>query len=46
MPLSHLHSYPKTFNRWGHIRAFPVNKPLTYNMMFIAFSALALWMSI
>ena len=35
MPKSDLHTYPKTFNRWGHLKAFPVRKPMTVPFVFI-----------
>jgi len=27
---SHLNSYPKTFNRWGHLRALPKRQPVYF----------------
>lgn len=45
MPLpSHLHTYPKIFNRKGNLKAFPFRRPLTINYwyMFLASTAI-LW---
>ena len=45
MSPSHLHSYPKTFNRWGNLRAFPLNKLPYYNLTFYSLSAFAVFMA-
>jgi hypothetical protein len=33
MPPSHLHTYPKTFNRWGNLRAFPIRSPVQLGLL-------------
>lgn len=35
MPPSHLHTYPKTFNRWGHNRAFPFSSPVRLGLLYL-----------
>ena len=32
---SHLNSYPKTFNRWGHLRALPLRKPVQFPFLLL-----------
>ena len=38
----HLHSYPKSFNRWGHLKKFPFQAIPRYNMRYIFSSAVAM----
>jgi hypothetical protein len=41
MPPSQLHTYPKTFNRWGHLRALPLRQPVNYPYVYVALGGLA-----
>lgn len=36
---SHLQSYPKTFNPWGNLRAFPMREPVRYPYTFIGLAS-------
>ena len=38
----HLHTYPKTFNSWAHLRAFPIRSPLRLNITFLTVGGTAL----
>lgn len=46
MPPSHLHTYPKTFNRWGHIRAFPLRSPVRIGFLYMGFCGISLFLLI
>lgn len=46
MPPSHLHSYPKTFNSWGHLKAFPLRSPVKYNFLYLGFCAMGVFLLI
>ena len=45
MPPSHLNNYPKSFNRWGHLRALPLSAPpsFKYAMLGVVSTALYVW---
>lgn len=42
----HLHSYPKTFNRWANLRAFPIRTPLRINYTFITVCGMGIFTAI
>jgi len=41
MAPSHLHAYPKVFNRNGHLKALPIRKPVTFHFTGLCLIGLA-----